>query len=206
MWTLIKRECTEVFIYAIVIALIAAGSILAAAYLQKDRDLGVCIFGFFIMALILAAASVSRMVLDRTHGFSTFYTSHLTTRKHIFAARLAAGLCLIAIYCIPGAIWLIYQVKLVHVDSGFTLNLQSPFMIRLTILAVLMLTACFTLGLMMGLSSKRIMYSLGTLGLVVLLFTVVVIGGFQYSTIAILLLLNASLLYACRKHYLAMPL
>jgi len=206
MWTLIKRECTEVFTYAIVIALIAAGSILAAAYLQKDRDLGVCIFGFFILELILTAAGVSRMVLDRTHGFSTFYTSHLTTRKHIFAARLTAGLCLVAIYCIPVAIWLSYQTKLVHADSGFMLNLPSSFMLRLIPLAILMLVASFSLGLQMGLSNKPILYSLGPLVSVVLLFTVVVIGGFRYSTIAILLLLNASLLYACRKHYLTMSL
>jgi hypothetical protein len=198
MWTLIKKECTEVFIYAIVIALIAAGSILFSVYLQKNPDMGLYVFGFFITALILAAVGASRMVLDRTHGFSAFYTSHLTERKHIFIARLVAGLCLIAIYCVPGAIWLTYQVKLVHV--------QSPFMIRLTLFAALMLTACFNLGLNMGLSSKRIIYSLGTLCFCVLLFTVVVIGGFRYSTIAILLLLNASLLYTCRKHYLTMSL
>lgn len=205
MWTLIKRELQETFIYAIVIALIATGSILTVTYLQKDQDLGLFVFGFFITALILAAASVSRMVSDRTHGFSTFYTSHLTTRKHIFAARLIAGLCLIAIYCIPIAIWLVYQVKLVCADSDFT-NLQSSFVPRLVLLAVLTMTTSFSLGLTMGLSGKRIIYSLGTLCLVVLLFTLIFIGGFQYSTIAILLVLNAFLLAACRKQYLTMPL
>lgn len=206
MWTLIKRELQETFLYAIVIALIAAGSILAKVVLGKNQIAGYHALGFGITIFILTAAGVSRMVLDRTSGFSTFYTSHLTTRKHIFAARLIAGLCLIAIYCIPVAIWLTYQTILVFADPDFAVPLRLSGKARYIILAVLMMTTGFSLGLTMGLSGKRIIYSLGPLCLVVLLFSLSFIGGFQYSTIAILLLLNASLLYACRKYYLTMPL
>lgn len=184
MWALIKREAEDMAGY--VFAYLAGGGFLCFWLIYghstgKERIIEIVPLiargSHLVICLASAAMGVSQMYLDRTKRISTFLVSHAVGRRHVFAARVIAGIFILLLYYLPVMAALFYAVDK---DIRYTVAFSDLVFSFLTALG------CYGLGLAMGCVSGKIVPSLGTLALVVILLTLVVIKGLSWDYLIVM--------------------
>jgi hypothetical protein len=215
MWTLFKREFEDVWFYLIAAILLVGGSIawaelMLAAHPASPSEQsinGVLLgftYGYLLLCILLLGVGANRMVFDRANGISVFYTGHLITRGRVFIVRLLLGALFVVLFYVPLVCWFLWRfLRWLYVSPENSLNGQQ---VGMMLFLFLFLLTCYNLGLRMGLYNKRIIYTLGTACLGVILLSFVVLKGFGYEAVIILLVLNVSLIYSAWRNYAAAAL
>lgn len=227
MWTLLKREIGENWGYLLVIVLFTAGSIAyrefavvpgfrpgtpialtlseyeqhASKYpLKADMLFPI---GYVPVCLLLLAIGASRMVIDRTNGISTFFAGHLTTRGQVFTIRILIGFLLVILFYIPVLCWVLWKMSQ---QTPLSPDFPAGKWIEIAIFLFLLSLAFYNLGLQMGQSSNKFIHLFGSLCLGVILLSFAVLKGFDYEAVALLVVLNLSLIYSAWQRYAAAAL
>jgi hypothetical protein len=208
MWTLLKREIEDTWVYLLVVVLIAGGSIAFAEFAQhtatNSDGSGKPILGYVILCLLLLGVGSNRMVVDRTNGISTFFAGHLNTRGQVFTIRIFMGVLLVALFYIPALCWLLW--KLSQQAPTLPPNLPTGKLAGMAIFLFLLPLACYSLGLRMGQVNKKIIHNLGSICLGVMLISFAILKGFGFEAVIVLLVLNVSLVYSAWQRYAAAAL
>lgn len=183
MWALIKREVEDmtgyVGVYLLFGTVLSGLMIYGHVYADEDFTQKVAIvFRLTVISacLVAGAFGVSQMYFDRTKRISTFLVSHAVGRRHVFWARVIAGTLVLLLFYVPVMV------------TGFAVaGRNSWYDPSFWFLVFGFVTAygCFSLGLAMGNSSGKIVPSLGTLALVVLLLALIPIKGFSMDFLVI---------------------
>lgn len=197
MLALIKREIQDhilYFIAAIISAVVWVTLLSVAAYNLGDIESGILAAlsmpTLIILVIVFSAMGVTQMYLDRNRRISAFLSVLPVTRNRILGARIITGILAILIVLVP-----------VTIAAGVLCRLLLPPMpvysgviSEIATTVFLMLFACYCLGLLTGWTPSKITPTFGALGLNLILFTLVVIKGFDPQIRLLLVLVIAACL------------
>lgn len=197
MWPLIRREIEDLWVYylgmiifvGILIVLLATNTIYGKGLYSEGNK--VCLsFGAAASCLVFAALGVSQMYADRMKKISAFLVTQAVCRRHLFCAKLAAGILLTVLFytAIAVTLWALNQTY------GPPDVFSRRFLIHYPITVYAVGMACYALGLSMGWTSGRIFPTLGTLALTLLLLSLLLIKGLSVHLHCLLLLFILSAL------------
>ncbi len=205
MYTLIKREIEDHIVYflgALILSLFFTGLIIARGFGGEPGEiLGVILAALGITFLAIAtlgacALGTSQMHTDRNKKISAFLSTLPVSRNQIFAARVISGLL---------ALLVLLAAPATAVETFLsTIRQEQPiyqyFTIEIFSAIYLVGLGIYCTGLMCGFSSSKIVPTLGSLVLSVVLMTIILIKGPGIETSIILLIyVSASLAYTWRK-------
>ncbi len=197
MLALIKREIQDhilYFIAAIISTVVWVALLSVAAYNLGDIESGILaalsIPTLLILVIVFSAMGVTQMYLDRNRRISAFLSVLPVTRNRILGARIITGILAILIVLLP-----------VTIAAGVLCRLLLPPVLiyagvigEIATTVFLLLFACHCLGLLTGWTPSKITPTFGALGLNLILFTLVIIKGFDPQIRLLLVLVIAACL------------
>ncbi len=200
MFTLIKREIQDHFVYFIGAAVLSAIFIIISIsvinqYESSQRrgynpgDLQVLPIGLGVPTIAIViigfcAMGASQMYLDRTRKISAFLSTLAVSRGRILLARIIAGILAILTLLVPLTITAVTLLRL-YVPPV----LIYPGMVFEIFVAVfLMAFACYCIGLQTGWTSGKIIPTLGGIALTCIFVPLLFIKGFGVHIVVILVL------------------
>lgn len=204
MLTLIKREIEDNLILFLLAALIAVVFASAMVYLATDyatHSAGPYSFSnsvfegsIFILpcllSLLAAVMGATQMYRDRHRRISTFLSTLPTTRGRILTARIITGILAMLVALVPVALAVTITFRIYHIPP--ICDIYIAFFTKVFLMMFLLSAACYCLGLLMGWDSSLFLPVLGTLILLPVLVSVVVIKGLHiHSTVILLALILA---------------
>lgn len=214
MYTLIKREIEDHIVYflgAFLLSLLFTGSIIARGFSgYTGEELGVILAAEELGAILAAvgvtflavtiigicALGTSQMYMDRNRKISAFLSTLPVSRNQIFAARVVTGLLTLFVLMAAPAITVETLLSALRQEQA----VYKYFTVEIFSALYLMGLGIYCTGLMGGLSSSKIVPTLGSLVLSVVLMTIILIKGPGVETSIILLVyISASLAYTRRK-------
>jgi len=210
MLALIKREIRDHILYflaAIVFSAILVGLQTVWAY-NFYAELTSIYFGMItvptvtILVLGLAGMGVSQMYTDKNRKISAFLTSMPVTRGHIFAAKVVTGLLVILIVLGPAVI----AVVTLNSILGPPIPAYGKLITDIFTTVFLTAIACYSLGLLTGWTTSRVIPSCSGLGLTALLVTMIIIKGFGLEIQLLLVLIIAASLTRTWRKFVSTPL
>ena len=200
MLTLINRELRSISIYLALPALTTLSTILILVWdtlFSPEPYPGIppamyaaFIFPIIFLPLFCAGVGAAQMYFDRSRKISAWLSTLPTSRNRILAARIIAGSTSFLLVLVPlaltDAVLLSFYPPLVPIHA-------SP-LIQLFITAILLNAACYALGLLMGSNSNRFFPVLGSIFLSAPIVALIIVKGFGFETMLLLLLLAAALI------------
>jgi len=206
MLTLINRELRSISVYlvfpAFVTLLIILGLVRNMLFTPENLSpLGVPLgipgamysafkFPLILWPFICAGIGAAQMYFDRSKKISAWLCTLATSRNRILTARIIAGSTSFLLILVPlaltDALWLSLYPRLVPIDAW-------P-LIQLFITVTLLNAACYALGLLMGFNTNRFFPILGSVFLSAPIIALIIVKGFGFETMFLLLLLAAALI------------
>ncbi len=198
MLTLIRRELQDNIIYALGSCAIGAMAIGAMIYVsvygtEVAKSGPAVIYPSLLLLpafLLFSILGAAQMYGDRAHRISPLLSTLAVTRHHILAARILAGILTILLTTVP-----------VLVTATIVLRLFLPpfefwrrMVIEISVTAVLLGTACYSLGLLVGWTTSRTWLIVGTSLLLTVSASLLVIKGFGPEAMLFLLVFIAAVL------------
>lgn len=182
MFTLIKREVEDHIVYftaAIVFSLVISLMMILSSYNKGgSEEFGVVfsLFYFLLSAVViigLCALGTSQMYTDRNRKISAFLSTLPVSRNQILAARIITGLLAVLVLLAAPAITTKILLRSLSAEKAMIEQLS------LDIFSMLFLAGfgIYCTGLMCGFSSSKIVPTLGSLVLSVVLLTIIIIKG-----------------------------
>jgi ABC-type transport system involved in multi-copper enzyme maturation permease subunit len=153
--------------------------------------------------LIFCAMGAAQMYWDRTRKISALLATLAVSRNQIFIARVFTGFLLVLIGLVPLAGTTITAVFTRTIEPSHDVRLIYP---EVAIPVFLLGFACYCIGLQAGWTSNKIAPTLGSLGMSIILITVVLIKGFGWEIYTILVLLIAACLIRAWHTFSRAPL
>jgi hypothetical protein len=138
-----------------------------------------------LLLLVFGAFGAAQMYGDRGNRVSTLLATQAVTRDRILMARILTGILTVLIALVPAVIVAVVLLRLRLAHPEF----YSQMIWHIAAVLLLMGLASHCVGLLMGWTSNRVRVSLGLIGLLAVLVSLVVIKGFDASAIALLGLL-----------------
>jgi ABC-type transport system involved in multi-copper enzyme maturation permease subunit len=195
MLTLIKREIEDnraFFIGTLNLAVIFSVLFFWLLYYGEKDDgpfIAVPIWNAILGMLIFCGMGAAQMYWDRMKKISALLATLAVSRNQIFAARIIAGFLLVIVGLIP--------LAEITITAAFTKSPEPSHSVRLlypevSIPVFLLGFACYCIGLQAGWTSNKIIPTLGALGLICILITIILIKGFGWEIYAILIVLIAA--------------
>ena len=210
MFALIKREVVDniaLFGLAVVPPLMISVLIIKAVVERSVIDVPIGIpevmykaFWVYLLggAFVAVACGAGQMNSDKNEKISTFLSTLATTRKRIMTARLIVGVFVILLLSVPvvvtDAALLRTFSRLAPIETGV---LIKPFV---TIFSVFV--CCYAIGLQSGWRTSKIMSLLSSIALAAVMILVVVIKGFGFESVLILLLFSIASLIRTWQRFL----
>ena len=197
MLTLIMREIEDnrVFFFGVLLLAVILSILFAWLLYYGETDDGpfilVPVLNTILGALIFCAMGAGQMYLDRTKKISALLATLAVSRSQIFIARVTAGFLLVIIGLAPLAGTTATAVFEKSFDPAHSFRLIYP---EVTIPLFLLGLACYCIGLQAGWTSNKVMPTLGSLMMSIILITAVLIKGFGWEIYTILVLLIAACL------------
>ena len=197
MLALIKREIEDHLVWfilgAVMTAFFAFMTVCNVAFQRHKIPptgiplLMVTVFMTWYMPLLFLLSAVlgaTQMYSDLSQKKSSFLATLATTRRRIFFAKIIAGLlwvlmCLLPIVAVD-VVLLSFRQRLAPIDMNFPAKILIT-----TFLATL---CCYMLGLQMGRQTNKRSAILGSIILVSLFLSVIIIKGLGVQTVIILAL------------------
>jgi ABC-type transport system involved in multi-copper enzyme maturation permease subunit len=137
------------------------------------------------LLLVFGVLGVTQMYGDRGHRVSTLLATQAVTRDRILMARILTGVLTVLVTLVPAlvATGVLLKSRVLHPEFYSSMALH--------IAAALLLAglASHCIGLLVGWTGNKIRVSLGLVGLLAVLASLVAIKGFDASTLALLGLL-----------------
>lgn len=199
MFTLIKREIEDNYVFFIVViifALFFSGLLIWHLYYDKTYDvpfIALPVLSAVICVLLFCAMGAAQMYSDRTKKVSALLATLAVSRGQIFAARVITGVLLVLIGFISTAETVMIAILTSKFIAPPFLHAPGELYFKILIPALLLEFAGYCIGLQAGWTSGKIRPTLGALGLACILFPLVVIKGFGWEIYPIL----AGLILAC---------
>ncbi len=198
MFTLIKREIQDHFLYligSVVLTAILIVALTTFAFHQDTRidwdDLIAPIIPIAILIMLgFCAMGVSQMYADRNRRISAFVSTLPVTRTHILFARIATGIITILILLIP----LIVTTAILIRWFEPPIPMYAGIIFDISLTAFLMMLACYCIGLLTGWNPSKVIPTFGALVLTCILVPLVIIKGFGWEIAMILSVFIAALL------------
>jgi hypothetical protein len=209
MLTLIKREIEDNYVFFIgtlLLTLIFSVIFVWQVYYDHSSDallIGTSVWNAILGVLIFCGLGAAQMYWDRMKKISALLATLAVTRNQIFTARVIAGFLLVIIGLLPIAAVTINTVLTTPLAPGSLARLIYP---EAVIPVFLLGFACYCIGLQAGWTSNRIMPTLGSLAMSIILYTGVLIKGFGWEIYAILVLLIAACLIRAWRTFSTAPL
>ena len=200
MLTLIKREIEDNIVFFVTAAILTTMIISVLVYKmplmhRNDQIVGVPsvmyrVFKFFpfnLSPLIAAVLGALQMFKDRDKKISAFLSTLATTRRQILTARIITGVLWILLLILPIAAAEAILLKVFPMaavpDVGFLRNIF--------ITLFLCCLAGYAFGLQIGWHGKKLVSALSVIFITPILMSLIVIKGFGFETMAILVLFTA---------------
>ncbi len=205
MWTLIKRELSETWVFMIglsILTILASITIVLNVWYQYTvderpplgihHDLSVAWFSLILLFFSLGFTCLGnyQMNRDRKNKISTFLITLPVSRLTVYLARVGCGLvCLAAVtlaLTVVTAVTFLKFPRLIPLDTGY--------LWRMVGLLICLCGACYSFGLLTGWSGNKYFSSLGALGLTVLTISVVLFKGISCETFILLSVISMTAL------------
>jgi len=178
MLTLIRREIHDNLIYALAPCVVSAMAIAAMVYAGYW---GIAAAAFIFAPLLLLVSFTGLSVLgaaqmhaDRTSRTSTLLSTLAATRHRILAARILVGLLVILLATVPVILTAVILLQAFLPP----LELYQPMLVEIPVSAVLLGTACYGVGLLVGWTANWAWLVLGNFFLLLLCVSLVAVKGF----------------------------
>jgi hypothetical protein len=208
MLTLIKREIEDHIAYFLGAAILSSTLVVLsiwAAYSYKDEppvySVGLSIPVIVILVIGFPAMGASQMHTDRTRKVSAFLSALPVTRGRILVARIITGILAILMVLVPLTItaMFLWQLFVPPIPIIYPLIYPCPIF-DMFVTALLMVFACYCLGLLTGWTSSRVTPTLAGLGLIFVLIPLIAVKGFGlHTTVILVLFIIASLIRIWQK-------
>jgi len=209
MFTLIKREIEDHIAYFLGAAILSSTLVVLsiwAAYNYKDEppiysigllySIGLSIPVIVILVIGFPAMGASQMYTDRNRKISAFLSALPVTRGRILVARIITGILAILTVLAPLTIT---ATVLWHLLMPPVPIYPCPIF-DMFVTALLMVFACYCLGLLTGWASSKVTPTLAGLALTFVLIPLIMVKGFGLHTAVILVLfIIASLIRIWQK-------
>ena len=194
MFTLIIREIEDNWVFFVLSALMACAFSFFIGWqmysINRGNEVPVIIL---LMAnavcgiFIFCGLGASQMYWDKMKKISALLTTLPVTRNQIFTARITTGLLAVVIGFVPAVITTTVVSNLIETSStnnfGPGYGLSAGIWIPIFLLCV----ATYCIGLQAGWTSSKIMPTLGSLFLSLILVGVIGIKGFELDAYLILI-------------------
>lgn len=198
MLTLIRREIEDnliMFLLAGLIAVILAPAMVYLAIDKATHSESPCSFSSSaveastftlpcLLSFLAAAMGAAQMYMDRHRRISTFLSTLPTTRARILTARIMTGVLAIALGLVPVALAITITARIFYISP--ICDIYIAFFTKRFLMTFLLAAACYCLGLLMGWDSSLFLPVLGTLVLLPVLVSVLVIKGLHAHSAIIL--------------------
>ena len=202
MLTLILREIEDNWVFLLAAALVAGVfSFLIGwqMYSVNGNNTGAVIavlavnavFGIFVFC----GLGASQMYWDRMKKISALLATLPVTRNQIFTARIVTGIIVVVIGFIPTVVTSEVISNLIEQSSTNNLAPVYGLTVGLWMPLFLFCFASYCVGLQTGWTSNRIMPTLGSLILSIILTGVILIKGFELDAYLILIPFTACCLF-----------
>ena len=205
LFTLIKRQIVDSAIYflaAIVVSAVLVIAIISITFSEELMDLSLYTIILLITAPILFGIGsyilgLIHVYSDKTSGITAVLSVLPVTRGRIFLARLVTGTLIILTLLGPLAITGTILWKLLGPPDWLFHNWLADTFIGLSLTSL----ACYCLGLVASRRAETFVSALRALPLVLILMMLIVIKGFGWPLLVVLLPILAILLLRCWKPY-----
>jgi len=194
MFTLIIREIQDNWVFFIAAAILAcAFSFLIGWQIYFINGMQSLPITILLMVnavcgiLIFCGLGAAQMYWDKMKRISALLTTLPVTRNQIFTARIAAGLLAVAIGFLPTVVTITAVSNLIGPSSIPGVGLVNGPTSEVWILIFLLCFASYCVGLQTGWTSNRIIPTLGSLLLSMILTCVIWIKGFELDAYLILI-------------------
>jgi len=204
MYTLIKREIEDHIIYflgALILSLLFTASIAAKGFGGEPVEglrttLAAIGITLACATIVICALGMSQMHTDKNRKISAFLSTLPVSRNQILAARVITGLLALLVLLAAPAITVEILLSTLRQEEA----IYKYFTVEIFSAVYLLGLGVYCTGLMCGFSSSKIVATLGSLVLSVVLLTIILIKGPDIETLIILLVyVSASLAYTWRK-------
>ena len=197
MYALIKREVVDnIALFALAILPPAMISVLVIKEVVTrsmiDAPIGIPCFMYEIFwpyllcgAFVAVACGAAQMHGDKNEKISTFLSTLATTRRQIMAARMIVGVFVILILSVP----VFTDIALLRTYSRLV-PVETSVLIKPLVTIFSVFVCCYAIGLQSGWRTSKIMSLLSSLVLAAVMVLVVVIKGFGFESVLILLLFS----------------
>ncbi|MHC4759027.1 MAG: hypothetical protein ACYTE8_10250 [Planctomycetota bacterium] len=213
MFTLIKREVIDnivFFLAAALLGLMLAGIILSMSLGGDMTEGRLVVFGSFfpIAGAVLIGLSFmgsTQIQMDKMKKVYSVLFTKPVSRSQVLFAKVISGLLAILILLLPvfcSAAFLLNSREYIEFP-GFGLLFPGIF-ISIAISVLMLFLGCYCLGLMCGLSSNKVIPAFGGIVLSALLVPILVIKGFGFEALGIIILLVVLCLLFVWKRFLLM--
>ncbi len=210
MFTLIKRELTDSII-PIIQAAVATGIILALIFFynsteQKpvEKAISLTAFLLFLNMLVLYVAASFQIRSDRNKKIFSFLSTLPTTRNQIFLAKIIAAVISILTIIIPVAVTALILIKKSVPAPVF--SAYQPIILKVSAIIFLMYLAIYCFGLQNGWGQKKLSSVVSFFVLNFVIALSLIIKGFGYEILILLLLLVIALLTNIRFKFITTAL
>jgi len=204
MYTLIKREIEDHILYflgALILSLLFTASIAAKGFGGEPAEgLGIILATIGITlactTIGICALGMSQMHTDKNRRISAFLSTLPVSRNQILAARVITGLLALLVLLAAPAISVEILLSTLRQEQA----VYKYFTVEIFSALYLLGLGVYCTGLMCGFSSSKIVPTLGSLVLSIVLMTIILIKGPGVeASIILLIYVSASLVYTWRK-------
>ena len=207
MFTLIKREFQDHIIYFIGAAFFSAIFIAASLSTARQSDfkeLSILSIGLLATLVIIGFCGMgaSQMYTDRTRKISALLSTLSVSRSRILLARIIAGILAILTLLLPLTLTIVFLLRLFPPPIPMYQGMVSEIFTAVFLMAF----ACYCIGLQSGWNSSKIMPTLGGLLLTCIFVPLILIKGFGFHIMAILVLFIAASLIRTWHTFMSTPL
>ncbi len=210
MFTLIKREIRDNLVYfvgAIAISGIFICISIPPLYHSDTRFpplldmLGV--IAVIIGSLAFYAMGATQMYIDKNRRISAYLATLSVSRDQILAARIVAAVLAILIFFVPLIIMAIISI---HLLNRYSYPPYQTMIFEVSTAILLLIFACYCIGLLTGWTEGKIVPALGGFILVFILSSLVVVKGFGFDFFVILIPFIAACLFRVRQKFISTSL
>jgi len=209
MWTLIKREIEDNYIFFVItllITLIFCAIFAWQIYYGNFRDVLVLVtslWNVFPLVLIFCGLGAAQMYWDRTKKISALLATLPVGRGQIFSARVIAGFLLVVTGMFPLAAVTVVAILTKPLIPGSLVRLIFP---QAMAPVFLLGFVCYCVGLQAGWTSSKIVPTLGSIVISVILISLIAIKGFGWESYLLLILLISACLARAWHTFSKVPL
>jgi ABC-type transport system involved in multi-copper enzyme maturation permease subunit len=155
-----------------------------------------------IVFIGLSWMGATQMHMDQTKKIYSMLFTKPVSRSQVLFAKIITGLLAILVLLLPVFAAAAFLLK--NHDAGEFEFLFPGIFIPIAIGVEMLFFGCYCLGLMCGLSSNKILPAFGGIVLSALLVPIVVIKGFEFEALGIIILFVVACLLFVWKRFLSM--